>query len=390
MAEDAGFSFALISDHIHPWIERHPHSSFVWGVLGAIAEATDRLIVGTGVTCPTMRTHPAVIAHAAATAADLMPERFFLGLGTGENLNEHILGQAWPEWEVRAEMLEEAVEVIRALWDGGMVSHRGRHFRVQNARIYTLPETLPPIRVAASGQKMARIAARIGEGLISTAPDRELVAAYEEAGGSGPRIGQLTVSWATSEAKARRVAHEWWPTAALHGEVSQELPNPSQFTELAKSVTEDQVAEAILCGPDVERYVERVQAVCRRGLRPRVPAPGRSRPGGLPGLRRARATVEGRRGGGCGPGLGGRGQSCSSGSSMSAASGASGPSRSRGLPSSDVPSPSGSWRRVGSSSTASGPRGSRSRSVSSVPVPGTRSSVMVVFLLGSLDRPTMA
>ncbi len=258
-AEDAGFSFALISDHFHPWIERHPHSPFVWGVLGAIAQSTDRLVVGTGVTCPTMRIHPAINAHAAATAADLMPGRFFFGVGTGENLNEHILGQAWPEWDVRAEMLEEAVEVIRALWGGDVVSHRGRHYRVQNARIHTLPETLPPIHVAASGPKMARIAARIGDGFISTSPDRELVETYEQAGGNGPRIGQMSVCWADSEAKARRVAHEWWPTAALHGEVSQELPNPSQFTDLAKGVTEDQVAETVLCSPDAEEYVAKIQ-----------------------------------------------------------------------------------------------------------------------------------
>jgi coenzyme F420-dependent glucose-6-phosphate dehydrogenase len=140
-AEEAGFSFALISDHYHPWIERHPHSPFVWGVLGAIAEATDRLVVGTGVTCPTTRIHPAIIAQAAATAADLMPGRFFLGVGTGENLNEHILGDAWPEWDVRAEMLEEAVEVIRALWSGEVVSRRGGYFRVQNAQLYSLPES---------------------------------------------------------------------------------------------------------------------------------------------------------------------------------------------------------------------------------------------------------
>jgi coenzyme F420-dependent glucose-6-phosphate dehydrogenase len=258
-AEEAGFTFALISDHFHPWIERHPHSPFVWGVLGAIAQATERLVVGTGVTCPTMRTHPAIIAHAAATAADLMPGRFFLGIGTGENLNEHILGQAWPEWDVRAEMLEEAVEVIRALWSGEVTSHRGRHYRVQNAKLYTLPESLPPIRVAASGPRMAERAARIGEGLIATAPDKELVQAYRDAGGSGPLIGQVSVCWAESEAAARRTAHEWWPTAALHGEVSQELPNPSQFTDLAKSVTEDQVAEVILCSPDPEQHLEKIR-----------------------------------------------------------------------------------------------------------------------------------
>ena len=266
LAEEAGFTFALISDHYHPWIERHPHSPFVWGVLGAIAEATDRLIVGTGVTCPTMRIHPAVIAHAAATAADLMPGRFFLGVGTGENLNEHILGQAWPEWDVRAEMLEEAVEVIRALWRGEVVSRRGEFYRVQNAQLYTLPESLPPIRVAASGKKMAEMAARIGDGLISTAPDKEIVDAYREAGGRGPLIAQMTVSWAESEATARKTAFEWWPQAALHGEVSQELPNPSQFTDLAKSVTEDQVAQAILCSPDPSRHLERIEEYAQAGF----------------------------------------------------------------------------------------------------------------------------
>jgi G6PDH family F420-dependent oxidoreductase len=238
----------------------------VWGVLGAIAEATDRLVVGTGVTCPTMRIHPAIIAHAAATAADLMPGRFFLGLGTGENLNEHILGQAWPEWDVRAEMLEEAVEVIRALWSGEVTSHRGRHFRVQNAKIYTLPESLPPIRIAASGPRMAERAARMGDGLIATAPDKELVATYHDAGGAGPLIGQVSVCWAESEAAARRTAYAWWPTAALHGEVSQELPNPSQFTDLAKSVTEDQVAEVILCSPDADVHLEKIREYEKAGF----------------------------------------------------------------------------------------------------------------------------
>jgi coenzyme F420-dependent glucose-6-phosphate dehydrogenase len=266
LAEEVGFSFALISDHFHPWIERHPHSPFVWGVLGAIAEATDKLVVGTGVTCPTMRIHPAIVAHAAATAADLMPGRFFLGVGTGENLNEHILGQAWPEWEVRAEMLEEAVEVIRALWSGEMTSRRGRHFRVQNARLRTLPEALPPIRVAASGSRMAGLAARIGDGLIATAPDRDLVKSYDTAGGTGPKIGQLTVCWASTEEEARRTAHEWWPTAALHGEVSQELPNPSQFTQLAEGVTEDQVAEMIVCGPDADRHLGKIEEFERAGF----------------------------------------------------------------------------------------------------------------------------
>ena len=264
-AEEAGFTFALISDHYPPWFERHPHSPFVWGVLGAIAEVTDRLVVGTGVTCPTMRIHPAIIAHAAATAADLMPGRFFLGVGTGENLNEHILGQAWPEWDVRAEMLEEAVDVIRALWSGEIISRRGGYYRVQNAQLYSLPESLPPIRVAAGGKKMAQIAARISDGMISTSPDEAIIDAFREAGGTGPLIGQMSVCWAESEEKARKTALEWWPIAGLHGEVSQELPNPSQFTDLAKSVTEDQIAGSILCSPDPERHLERIQEYADAG-----------------------------------------------------------------------------------------------------------------------------
>lgn len=265
-AEEAGFSFALISDHFHPWIERHPHSSFVWGVLGAIAEATNKLVVGTGVTCPTFRTHPAIIAHAAATAADLMPGRFFLGLGTGENLNEHILGQAWPEWEVRAEMLEEAVGIIRGLWRGKVTSHRGTHYTVQNAKLYTLPKELPKIHLAAGGERMAGIAGRIGDGLIATAPDRTVLGAYERAGGDGPRFGQVTLCWGASEREARKTAHEWWPTAALHGEVTQELPNPAQFTDLVQDVTEDQVAEAITCGPDPEAHLEKIQTYVDAGF----------------------------------------------------------------------------------------------------------------------------
>ena len=265
-AEEAGFSFALISDHFHPWIERHPHSPFVWGVLGAIAQATDKLVVGTGVTCPTFRTHPAIIAHAAATAADLMPGRFFLGLGTGENLNEHILGQAWPEWDVRAEMLEEAVGIIRDLWRGDVTSHRGRHYRVQNAKVYTLPSELPPIHLAAGGKRMAEVAGRIADGLIATAPDEKVLKAFERAGGDGPRFGQVTLCWAPSVREARKTAHTWWPTAALHGEVSQELPNPAQFTDLVQSVTEDQVAEVIGCGPDPDMHLEKIQAYIDAGF----------------------------------------------------------------------------------------------------------------------------
>jgi coenzyme F420-dependent glucose-6-phosphate dehydrogenase len=250
LAEERGFSFALISDHFHPWIDRQGQSPFVWGVLGAIAEATDRITLGTGVTCPTMRIHPAIIAQAAATAASLMPGRFFLGVGTGERLNEHVLGQPWPEWEVRAEMLEEAVEVIRALWSGDLTSHHGPHYTVENARIYTLPDPLPEIHVAGSAERMAGLAGRIGDGFIGTGPEKNVVDAYRAAGGDGPRFGQVTVCWGTDEAAARQTALEWWPTAAIHGNSSQELALPGDFEALASLVDADAIAEAVPCGPD--------------------------------------------------------------------------------------------------------------------------------------------
>jgi G6PDH family F420-dependent oxidoreductase len=258
-AEEAGFSFAMISDHYHPWIDRQGQSPFVWSVLGAIAQATETLRVGTGVTCPTVRIHPAIIAQASATAATMMPGRFFLGLGTGERLNEHILGTPWPEWDVRAEMLAEAVGVIRELWRGEVTSHRGRHYTVENARVYSLPEMLPPIYLAASGPKAARQAAQLGDGFIGTGPDRSLLEAFGEAGGHGPRFGQVTVCWAASEASARRTAREWWPTVAIHGEATQELPSPAHFEQLTQSVTEEQVAEIVPCGPDPERHLAKIR-----------------------------------------------------------------------------------------------------------------------------------
>ena len=227
-------------------------------MLGAIAQATETLRVGTGVTCPTVRIHPAIIAQASATAASLMPGRFFLGLGTGERLNEHILGAPWPAWDVRAEMLAEAVGVIRQLWEGDLTSHRGRHFTVDTARIYSLPEQLPPIYLAAGGTKAAREAAQLGDGIIGTGPDRSILDAFGDAGGEGPRIGQVTVCWAATEAEARRTAREWWPTVAIHGEASQELPSPAHFEQLTKSVTEEQVAEVVPCGPDAARHLAKI------------------------------------------------------------------------------------------------------------------------------------
>jgi G6PDH family F420-dependent oxidoreductase len=266
-AEAAGFTFALISDHFHPWIDQQGHSPFVWAVIGGIAQATRRLRLGTGVTCPTVRLHPAIIAQAAATAACLMPGRFFLGVGTGENLNEHILGDHWPPVDVRQEMLDEAVEVIRLLWQGGSKSHYGLYYTVENARLYTLPDEAPEIMVAASGSESAALAGLIGDGLISTAPESKLVEAFDGVGGRDkPHYGQLTVCWAADEAAARATAHKWWPTAALKGELNQELPLPAHFEQAARMVSEDDVANQVVCGPDVDRHVEAIREFVDAGF----------------------------------------------------------------------------------------------------------------------------
>lgn len=259
-AEETGFTFALISDHYHPWIDRQGHSPFVWSVIGAIAHATKKLRLGTGVTCPTMRIHPAIIAQAAATAASMMPGRFFLGVGTGENLNEHVIGDRWPAHQTRLEMLEEAVEIIRLLWEGGSQSYVGEFFEVEKARIYTLPEEPPPIFIAGDGETSAQLAGEIADGRISVSPEPELTETFRESGGEGkPMIGQVTVCWAKEEADARRTAFEWWPNAALKGELFTELRTPSLFEQACKLATEEQVAESVVCGPDPKRHLEKIQ-----------------------------------------------------------------------------------------------------------------------------------
>jgi len=266
MAEERGFAFALISDHFHPWTDRQGQSPFVWAVIGAIAQATERLRLGTGVTCPLIRTHPAVIAHAAATATALMPGRFFLGLGTGENLNEHVLGDRWPEGQVRFEMLTEAIEVIRLLWRGGYQSHHGTYYTVEQARLYTLPEEPPPIMVAAGKRNAARLAATAGDGLIGTTPDEEILSAFEAAGGADkPRIGQLTVCWAEDEATARKTALDWWPNAAAPGELGQELALPRHFEQVAELVSEDDVAAKVVCSPDADAHRAAIQEFADAG-----------------------------------------------------------------------------------------------------------------------------
>jgi coenzyme F420-dependent glucose-6-phosphate dehydrogenase len=267
LAEESGCTFALISDHFHPWLDSQGQAPMVWPVIGGIAQATERLRLGTGVTCPTIRIHPAIVAQAAATCAAMMPGRFFLGVGTGENLNEHVLGDKWPAPDVRLELLEEAIEVIRQLWEGGYQTFRGRYFTVEQARLYTLPDEPPPIAVAAAKPLAADVAGRSGDALVSTAPDASLVEGFRAAGGGdGPAYAQLTVCWAEDEAEARRTAHGWWPNAALQGDLSQELALPLHFEQAVAAITEDEVAEVIVCGPDVGRYVEHATQYTEAGF----------------------------------------------------------------------------------------------------------------------------
>ena len=291
-AEAAGFDFALISDHFHPWTDRQGQSPFVWAVLGAIAGATERLKVGTGVTCPTIRTHPAIVAHAAASVAAMMPGRFFLGVGTGENLNEHVTGAKWPPVDVRREMLEEAVKVIRLLWQGGVRSHRGPHYTLEEARLYTLPPRPPPIMVAASGPKAARLAGRIGDGFVTPDPDRALLRTFRRAGGRGkPSFVEVTVCWARSERQARRTAHELWALAALEGSLftgdrpARALRGRVQAHHGSPSGRGRGVRPRPGSPPRRDPRGEPSR------IRPRLRAPGRSRPGRLPPLLRGRGPA---------------------------------------------------------------------------------------------------
>ena len=257
----------MISDHYHPWTDLQGQSPFVWSVIGGIAQVTSKLKVGTGVTCPSFRIHPAIIAQAAATVTTMMPDRFFLGVGTGENLNEHILGQGWPEIEVRQEKLAEAVQIMHMLWQEGQHSHRGKYFVVENARIYSRPDEPPPIMIAAAGPKGVELAAEFGDGLITTEPDRELVQKFrEKAGAQKPCYGELHVCFDRDERKAQQLAHEIWTVAGLPGQLFSELPLPSLFEKAAKLVSVEQIAKLIPCGPDAEKYLNGIREYIEAGF----------------------------------------------------------------------------------------------------------------------------
>jgi len=262
-AEAAGFHALWISDHYHPWNDEQGHSAFVWSVIGALSEATS-LPVTTGVTCPTVRIHPAVIAQAAATSGVMLEGRFNVGLGSGEALNEHILGSHWPEADVRLEMLEEAVEVMRTLWSGGQRSHRGRHYTVENARIYDLPDEPPPLLVSGFGPKAVRLAARIGDGFVTTSPDKDSIELYRSEGGKGPVHAGTKVCFMADEDEARATAHRLWPNEALPGELAQILPTPSHFEQACQVVTPEMLVTPV--GPDLDAHAASLQEYADAGV----------------------------------------------------------------------------------------------------------------------------
>lgn len=265
-AEELGFDFVSISDHFHPWVGSQGHSPFVWSVLGAIAARTDRIGVGTGVTCPTVRIHPAVIAQAVATTSLLLGDRFFFGVGSGEALNEHILGHRWPPADTRLAMLEEAVAVMRRMWSGAVVDHHGRFFDVENARLFDVPETAPPVIVSAFGEGAAALAAEIGDGLFSTSPEASLVDRFRTGGSCGPCYAQLNVAVADDVDTARETMRREWPNAGLSGQVLQDLPTWTHFEQVTEQLTVDQVVGPTPCGPEVGPIVESVRTYLDAGF----------------------------------------------------------------------------------------------------------------------------
>jgi coenzyme F420-dependent glucose-6-phosphate dehydrogenase len=266
-AEEVGFVAAGISDHFHPWVTQQGQSPFVWAVLGGIAHATEELEVVTGVTAPIIRMHPVIVAHAAATAAVMFEGRFTLGAGTGERLNEHVTGAPWPSPDVRRDMLEEAIEIMRRLWSGENVDHVGRHYTVEKAQLFTRPSTPPPVIVAGSSSKSAKLAGRVGDGFFGVAPSSRHVEAFEGSGGRGKRrIGQIHVCWAATEEEAEQTAHRWWPNAALRGAALTELAHPKHFDQVLDLARPDDVSAAVALGPDPATHLDAISRFAQAGF----------------------------------------------------------------------------------------------------------------------------
>ncbi len=256
LAEQAGFDFVSISDHYHPWLESHGHSPFAWSVLGAIAEVTEKVGITTGLTCPIIRYHPAIVAQAAATIGVMSDGRFTLALGSGERLNEHVVGEGWPSVDHRHGMLREAVHIIRSLWSGELVSHSDLYYDVESARIYDLPKKKIPIVVGVGGEKAATLAAEVGAGIMAVEPERKLVKEWQSAGGRGARYGELALAYARSKKEGLELAHRYSRFGALGWNVLVELPGVAAFEEATKYIEPKDLSDSTPHGPDVDTHVK--------------------------------------------------------------------------------------------------------------------------------------
>jgi G6PDH family F420-dependent oxidoreductase len=264
-AEQAGFDLAAISDHFSPWVEEQGHAPFAWSVLGALAQATTRISLMTAVTCPIMRYHPAIIAQGTATVALLSDNRFTLGLGAGERLNEHVVGAGWPGVGERHERLSEAIDIIQGLLAGELANYRGQYLRLDQARLFDRPSRKPPVVVAAGGPQAARLAGRKGDGLIVTEPKPELIEAFRSAGGDGPRYAEVSLCWASSENEAQQTAHHYFRWAVTGWPVQAELPDTRGFDAATKYVSPEGVAQKVSCGPSAEVHLKAISRFVEAG-----------------------------------------------------------------------------------------------------------------------------
>lgn len=267
LAEDAGFSFLSVSDHFHPWVDEQGESPFVWNVIGALSQVTHSVKVLVGVNCPIIRYHPAIVAQAAATSQYMLQGRFILGVGTGENLNEHVVGQGWPPASVRLEMLEEAILIMRKLWQGGYQTHFGKFFNLDAGRIYTLPETSIPIIISAMGEEAAQVAGNLGDGFITTSPNQDLILLFESSGGKGkPKFGQLNVCFDKNPEKAKEIMKKEWPLAGMPHPLNTELRLPQDFQNTAQLVRVEDATKNVPTGADPQSILESIQKYIDAGF----------------------------------------------------------------------------------------------------------------------------
>lgn len=267
-AEEAGFDFSVTSDHFQPWLDEQGHSGYAWSILGAAAQATERIPLMTYVTCPILRYHPAIVAQKAATMQILSGGRFRLGLGAGENLNENVVGKRWPMVGVRHEMLSEAVDIISGLFDGEeSFNYRGQYFDVESAKLWDLPDERVPIGIAVSGEQSCKLAGKKGDVLVAVEPDEELVKMFDAAGGEGkPRVGQIALAYDTDRDAAVKRAHEQFRWFGLGWGVNADLPGPAGFAGATQFVRPEDVGEQLGCGPDVEEHVEKIKPFIDAGF----------------------------------------------------------------------------------------------------------------------------